>query len=199
MPPQTLPNDPFRSARLFYRATRGIEDDGLFAAINDDRIGYANSNLSNIKLPTPEDASKFREKWADGLLAAIICVPSTGDASKPGTAIGQVSLKSCPTRFMHHRSTEIGIDILPGWQSKGYGSEAIKWILEYAFVRAGMHKVCIRAFGWNAGAMKLYERLGFTLEGRVRESLWHEGRFWDEMHYGMIDREWWDLRKQAEP
>ena len=191
----TSPRDPFRSARLIYRAIRVPEDDALFAAINDDRIGYINSNLANITLPTPSDATRFREKVADGLLAAVICVPSTEDASKSGAAVGQICLKSLPPRFMHHRSTEIGIDILPGWQGKGYGSEAIKWALEYAFSRAGMHTVRIVAFEWNDGAMRLYERLGFTLEGRSRESRWHEGRFWDEVEYGMIDREWWDLKK----
>jgi RimJ/RimL family protein N-acetyltransferase len=198
MPPPTSTPDPFRSVRLIYRAIRGAEDDPLFVAINDDRIGYVNSNLSNISLPSVEDATKFREKVAEQLLGVIICVPSEDDASKPGTAIGQICLKGCPPPYMHHRSSEIGVDILPEWQGKGYGSEAIIWVLEYAFLRAGLHKVRVVAFEWNAGAMKLYERLGFRLEGRNRESRWHEGRFWDEVEYGMIDREWWALRKEAE-
>jgi RimJ/RimL family protein N-acetyltransferase len=190
--------DPFRSARLVYRAIQGSEDDALFAQINADRIGYKNSNISNIRLPTPSDATQFREKVEGALLAAIICVPSAEDASKPGIPIGQVCLKGSPPHTLHHRSTEIGIDVLPEWQGKGYGSEAIQWVLEYAFLRAGLHKVRVVAFGWNEGAMRLYERLGFTLEGRDRESRWHEGRWWDEVEYGMLDREWWDIKKKAE-
>jgi RimJ/RimL family protein N-acetyltransferase len=192
------PRDPFRSARLIYRAVRNPEDDTLFAAINDDRIGYINSNGSNIKLPTPSDAVAFREQVAGELLAVAICLPSSEDTLTPGIPIGQIHLKGYPPQLMHHRVTEISIDILPEWQNKGYGGEAIKWILEYAFLRAGLHKVRIRAFEWNEGAMRLYERLGFKLEGRARETLWHEGRFWDSVEYGMIDREWWAMKEKAE-
>lgn len=99
----------------------------------------------------------------------------------------------------HHRNTEMGIDILPPYQGKGYGTEAIRWALEYAFHRAGLHKVRIRAFEWNEGAVRLYPRLGFALEGRERESLWHEGRFWDGIEFGMVESEWREIqRKQRE-
>jgi RimJ/RimL family protein N-acetyltransferase len=199
MTPTVTPRDPYRSTRLFYRALRGQEDDGLFAAINNDRIGYMNSNVSNIRLPSPEDAIAFRKAVAQEMLAAIICLPDPDyKGSKPGEAIGQIHLKGPSPALMHHRHAEIGIDLLPQYQGKGYGSEAIRWVLEYAFVRAGLHKVRIRAFEWNVGAMRLYVRLGFKLEGRERESLWHEGRFWDGMEYGMIDREWWEMREKME-
>lgn len=89
----------------------------------------------------------------------------------------------------------MAIDILPLYQGKGYGSEAIRWGLNHAFKRAGLHKVRIRAFEWNDGAVRLYERIGFKHEGREREALWHEGRFWDSIEMGMIDREWWEMQK----
>ncbi|PVI04932.1 acyl-CoA N-acyltransferase [Periconia macrospinosa] len=113
----------------------------------------------------------------------------------PPIPIGQLNLKASPTNAHHHRNTEMGIDILPLYQGKGYGGEAIRWGLNYAFKRAGLHKVRIRAFEWNEGAVRLYERIGFKHEGRERESLWHEGRFWDSIELGMIDREWWDMQK----
>ncbi|KAF2439623.1 acyl-CoA N-acyltransferase, partial [Karstenula rhodostoma CBS 690.94] len=111
-----------------------------------------------------------------------------------GTPIGQIHLNRSSPRMSHHRNTEIGIDILPAYQGRGYGSEAIRWVLEYAFLRAGLHKVRIRAFGWNEGACRLYRRLGFVEEGRERESLWHEGRWWDGVEFGMVEGEWGVLR-----
>ena len=63
--------DPFRSARLFYRAVRGAEDDAFFAEINEDRIGYMNSNGSNNRLPGPSDAERFRKSMEEDLLAAV--------------------------------------------------------------------------------------------------------------------------------
>ncbi|KAF2119322.1 acyl-CoA N-acyltransferase [Lophiotrema nucula] len=115
-----------------------------------------------------------------------------------GSAIGQITLKALPAAMAHHRSTEIAIDILPEYQGKGYGSEAITWVLDYAFRRAGLHRVEVRAFAWNEGAVRLYEKLGFAFEGRKREALWHEGKWWDGVEFGMLESEWWDRQRGKE-
>lgn len=49
------------------------------------------------------------------------------------------------------------------------------------------------AFEFNDGAVRLYKKLGFVLEGREREAIWHEGRFWDGIEYSMLQREWKEL------
>lgn len=117
-----------------------------------------------------------------------------------GTAIGEIHLSRLAPQHAHHRCTEIGIDIIPEHQGKGYGGEAINWSLDYAFRLAGLHRVKIRGFEWNAGALRLYERLGFVNEGREREACWHEGRFWDSVELGMLEGEWramQEKRKEA--
>jgi hypothetical protein len=38
--------------------------------------------------------------------------------------------------------------------------------------------------------------MGFTLEGRERETLWYEGRWWDNVQMGMLEGEWWALEKK---
>ncbi|CAI6334173.1 unnamed protein product [Periconia digitata] len=160
-----------------------------------------NSNITNIKFPTKQDAESFRASTASAFLGVVIClapsIPTSLSAPiPPPTPIGRLSLSAQAPHTQHHRNTELGLDILPLYQGKGYGREAINWALNYAFKRAGFHKVRIRAFEWNEGAVRLYERVGFKHEGRERESIWHEGRFWDSIEMGMIDREWWELRRQ---
>ncbi|KAF4553726.1 Hypothetical protein D9617_6g094580 [Elsinoe fawcettii] len=200
--------DPARSARLIYRPPASPEDDLFFQAINNDRVGYMNSNISNATLSNNNKAKKYQEHVMNStLLGAVICLPPSSstanasgessdskDESKP-TPIGCIHLGSLRDDMAHHRYTDIGIDILPEWQGKGYGSEAIAWALDWAFDRLNMHKVQIRAFGWNEGALKLYQRIGFTQEGRWREHLWHEGRYWDDIQFGMLAREWQDIKK----
>lgn len=183
--------DPFRSSRLIYRAVRP-EDNSLFEAIIDDHIGWVNSCAGNITLPGPMQADKFRKKVSEQLLGAVICLSQEG-SKRPGTPIGQISLQGLPPHLQHHRHAEIVLNILPEHQRCGYGGEAILWALDFAFRRAGLHKVKIRAFKWNQAAIRLYERLGFKHEGRDRESYWHEGRFWDGVEFGILDREWQDL------
>ena len=88
------------------------------------------------------------------------------------------------------RYSELGIGLLPGYQGKGFGSEAIKWALRWAFGSAGLHRVAVKALEYNEGARRLSERLGFKHEGTVRETWWHDGRWWADFEYGMLEGEW---------
>jgi len=75
-------------------------------------------------------------------------------------------------------------------QGKGYGTEAIKWALEWGFLVGGLHKVNIGCFSFNKGASRLYERLGFVAEGRAREVVWKNGGWHDSIEMGMLEGEW---------
>ncbi|KAL6707304.1 hypothetical protein ACN47E_004292 [Coniothyrium glycines] len=208
---------PFTSQRLHYRSIRPTEDLPVFHAINNDPSGYCNSNFSNAKLPTSSDAESFLKQTAeDSLVGAIIWLPHDPFLSseqiveivengrqnseimdtKLGTAIGEIHLSSLPKHCTHHRHTEIGLDILPAYQRQGFGSEAILWAADYAFRRLGMHRVRIRAFGYNEGAVRLYEKLGFVNEGSERECIWFDGRWWDGIMFGLLEGEWEALRKK---
>lgn len=207
------PLRPFDTARLAFRAVRQPEDLALFVAIGNDQNGYMNSNFTNASLPSPADAAKFMKDTAEeSLLGATIWLKDTpssreseemrndgarsGDLkSEWGTAIGEIHLSKLPKGSTHHRWTEIGIDILPAYQGLGYGRESIEWALDYAFRRAGLHRVRIRAFEWNQGAVRLYEKIGFKLEGREREAFWHEGSWWDGVEFSMLEGEWWSMQR----
>lgn len=91
---------------------------------------------------------------------------------------------------MQNRAGKMGLAIRPEDQGQGYGSEALQWALEWAFVHAGLHRVALDVAEWNERATKLYEKLGFVLEGRRREALWKGGRWWDSLDMGILSREW---------
>jgi RimJ/RimL family protein N-acetyltransferase len=84
----------------------------------------------------------------------------------------------------------IGISLAEPYRNKGYGSEAIRWILNWGFKTAGLHRIGIKVFAFNEGACRLYERLGFVREGIARESIFHDGKWWDEIELSMLDHEW---------
>lgn len=104
--------------------------------------------------------------------------------------IGVLALSGTTTAKCHHRSAFISIDIHPAYQGKGYGSEAIRWVLEWGFAYQGLHRIGIESFSHNEGAGRLYERLGFVLEGRQRQALWFRGGWSDELMFGMLEEEW---------
>jgi RimJ/RimL family protein N-acetyltransferase len=155
----------YSSSRLEYRAVRP-KDANFFSAVTDDTIGYIMSSLGNIHMPNDLDASEYMTYCKEKCLVGVVVWlkhPTTmsveekkkriADAKEEGKenmvemwgeAIGEIHLAKLDPKYVHHRNTEIGLSMLPEWQGKGYGSEAITWALDYAFRLAGLHRVRIR-------------------------------------------------------
>ena len=57
-----------------------------------------------------------------------------------------------------------------------------------------MHAVRLGVFAYNTGAIRLYERLGFLIEGRKREALWFNRKWHDSLNYAILEDEWAALR-----
>jgi RimJ/RimL family protein N-acetyltransferase len=64
---------------------------------------------------------------------------------------------------------------------KGYGTEATRLVLDYALDTVGLHRVSLGVFDCNPRARRVYEKCGFQLEGRLRQSLSWEGHWHDEL------------------
>jgi len=64
-------------------------------------------------------------------------------------------------------------------QSKGYGGEAARLILERAFNHYGMNRVAIGVVGRNIRALKFYKRLGFKKEGIQEQGYYYNGAYSD--------------------
>jgi RimJ/RimL family protein N-acetyltransferase len=76
-----------------------------------------------------------------------------------------------------------------GMRGKGYGTDMIETLLRVCFEGLGLRKVSLCVYEFNE-ARRLYERLGFALEGTLRKERFVRGRWWDELRYGMFKTEW---------
>jgi RimJ/RimL family protein N-acetyltransferase len=72
----------------------------------------------------------------------------------------------------------------------GYGTEATELMLEHAFGTLGLHRVALAVFEFNERAIRSYRRCGFVVEGRAREAIWREERWWDELTMSILEPEW---------
>ncbi|MCG1023249.1 GNAT family N-acetyltransferase [Sutcliffiella horikoshii] len=104
------------------------------------------------------------------------------------TSIGVTSLINIDRK---NRNAECIIDIgqKESW-GKGYGSEALTILLEYAFKELNLHRVSLRVFSHNEKAIHLYTKLGFIKEGVSRDALYRNGRWHDIVHMGMLKSEY---------
>ncbi len=73
---------------------------------------------------------------------------------------------------------------------RGYGTEATQLMLDHAFGTLGLHRISLYVFEFNERAIHAYKRCGFVIEGRSRESIWRDGRWWDEMAMSILESDW---------
>lgn len=199
----------WRSKRLVYKPVE-TTDEPFLESLNHHGSDAFIKATDQLPVPQgPRGATQHREFLQSCLLGCIIYLPAPEieeDASsdpanptpenntttkKKDIPIGTIALQPLDLVRSHHRATKLGISIHSPHQKKGYGSEAILWALEWAFKHANLHRIGIEAFAWNEGAWKLYERLGFVMEGRARECVWFEGGWGDVVSLGMLGPEWW--------
>lgn len=58
--------------------------------------------------------------------------------------------------------------------SKGYGSFAMKSLMNKGFKELGLHRIDLEVYDFNTRAIKLYEKLGFVKEGVLRDAYKNE-------------------------
>jgi RimJ/RimL family protein N-acetyltransferase len=193
------------SERLVYRAVDFDQDEDFFTTLLTNPTAFA---LSHHSIPVPQsrsDARHYMKKMVEEqLLGVVICLKPASASQQKGKRsdellipIGEIRLTRNASNRAQHRDTMISLGIIEEYQGRGYGGEAILWATDWAFAKAGINRVEIRAYEFNERARHLYQKLGFTQEGILREAVWHEGRFWDAYIFSLLARERQAGRKQV--
>jgi len=89
-----------------------------------------------------------------------------------------------------NRRADLGISLLPDEIGKGFGSDAIRVLLEFAFVHLNLHKLCLDTLETNERGLRAYRACGFVEEGRLREHEWDRGRYVDLILMSVLRSDW---------
>lgn len=104
---------------------------------------------------------------------------------KPVGAIGLGGVR------WNHGDTFVGIGLGDrDYWGNGYGTDAMRVILRYAFTELNLHRVSLDVFEYNPRAQRSYEKAGFKIEGRQRGVMQRDGRRWDYIFMGILRDEW---------
>ena len=91
----------------------------------------------------------------------------------------------------HEGSAEVGIFIGDKrFWNQGFGTEAMRLMVAHGFNDLNFHRVFLHVFETNPRAVRAYEKVGFQLEGRMREARYLEGRYVDVLGMSILKSEW---------
>ena len=91
------------------------------------------------------------------------------------------------------RSCSYGIIMSTKFKRQGYALAGSILALNHVFQDLNLHRVYLDVMDSNAPAIKLYEKLGFQRDGRMRDACWTQGRYHDLYMYSLLKSEYKEL------
>jgi RimJ/RimL family protein N-acetyltransferase len=88
------------------------------------------------------------------------------------------------------RQVEVGFTIASAYQRHGYGTEAVRRLLDYWFIDRGKHRVVASCDARNVASMHLLQRIGFRREGHLVQSTYANGEWTDDLLFALLTQEW---------
>ena len=110
--------------------------------------------------------------------------------SEDGVIVGDIALHLDQAGH----NGEIGYTVHPWARGQGYATEASGAVLEYGFREWNLHRFEASLDPRNVASQRVLERLGFRHEGTLIESYWLGDVVSNDARYGLLRREWEELR-----
>jgi RimJ/RimL family protein N-acetyltransferase len=104
-----------------------------------------------------------------------------------GVLVGDLALK---VDLDEPRTAEVGFTLAREHQGQGYGAEALRGLLGFAFETFALHRVVAVTDALNAPAAAMLERVGFRREGHFHENVFFKGAWGSEYLFAILEREW---------
>jgi RimJ/RimL family protein N-acetyltransferase len=105
--------------------------------------------------------------------------------------IGYVHLEHIIWSHRLCRDTGILIGEKEEW-SKGYGTEAMRLLIKYAFEELGLHRLELMTFTFNKRGLRVWEKCGFKKEGIMRKARLSDGEWHDLIFFSLLEDEYED-------
>jgi RimJ/RimL family protein N-acetyltransferase len=149
-----------------------------------DRLDSPGRQMLQLGVELPTSAEAMRERLArladcrdvDGLILFTI-------ENLDGQNVGGLSYH---TRNRKDGNFSFGVRVTTPFRGRGYAADAVRVLLRYGFLERRYHKCNSACVENNVASIRLHLALGFREEGRQRETLYYNGRYYDELLFGLL-------------
>lgn len=136
-------------------------------------------NLRDV-FPHPyaiDDANDFIENAIQGSIPHVFSIFNNDEF----IGVGGITVKT----DIHRNSAEVGYWLGEPYWGKGYATEAVRLLTDYAF-NIGMIRVFAGVFAHNKASQRVLEKAGYQLEAIHRSAITKYGEIMDEYLYAVI-------------
>lgn len=116
--------------------------------------------------------------------------------SETGEVVGHIELNNMDFRNMAATVSKVLVGD-PSRRGAGIGAQMVKSLLEIAFDQMHFHRMDLHVFDFNTPAVRCYEKMGFIIEGHLRDYRKVGNNYWSSYAMSILDSDWQRL-KQAE-
>ena len=152
-------------------------------------IRYMKHLLSEPNHNMRRDADEFRHTVGEEARAIKKFASSKNSlfliAKAEDRVIGVLTCSGGRYRAEKH-TTELGISVDQDWRGKGVGSAMMEAAVEWAQTTAQLKRITLFVLERNQDAVRLYERLGFEIEGKLRKDFYRDGVYLDTLVMGLL-------------
>ena len=160
--------------------------DRLKYSRNAEFVRMCGGNARQVRPLTEKEV----DEWYDRLVAALL----TWAIEVGGRFVGMSRLSS-PDE--HNRRARYAIGIYaPSCWGQGFGTEATRLVLRYAFDTLKLHRVDLRVLSYNHRAIACYENCGFVREGAEREEALLAGEYHTDVMMSILEHEYREVSKE---
>lgn len=172
----------FTGTTVHLRAYRSSDRQALERVENDPEALY----LAEDGLPFPRT-----ERDLDGFLSQASAEgPSylfAIERLEDGAFIGTVGTFKADWKNRH---VEVGISLDRSVWGQGYGTDAMNVLVRVLFTEMNLHKVKLGVISHNPRAQRSYEKVGFKVDGRLRQEIYRGGTYHDLIQMSLLRSDW---------
>lgn len=124
-------------------------------------------------------------KWiADQIGRSDVLRCIVADRNTPEKGVGTVILSDIDYKNgVAQVHIKLGLDC----RGKGYGTDALKAVVDYAFRQMRLHCVYAHVLEHNEASQKLFRKCGFQREGRLQARAYKNGSYMDAISYSIVN------------
>ncbi|OEH85487.1 GNAT family N-acetyltransferase [Desulfuribacillus stibiiarsenatis] len=104
-------------------------------------------------------------------------------------------LGCCGLCYINWINRHADLSLYIGWEETyidevGYAEESCNLLFNYAFNELNLNKIWTEIYEFDTKKIDLYQKLGFQLDGKLRQNYYYNGQWWDSLLFSVLKKDW---------